>query len=134
MADDFRDPAGKFISRPPFAHERWAKGKSANPGGNRKLKHEFMMLARESAPKALERARQILDDDDQEWRAWMDAARFVVSYGFGAPPKITDPVDEKTGPDPIEELKADELRALARQSLADDAGHDADDDSDDTEH
>lgn len=114
---------------------RFGKGESGNPGGRRKLKRELVLMARDHVPKAIERARQILDDDDAEWRAWMDAAKFVTAYGIGAPPKSETAKDDRPA-DPSEELEVDELRALARQALADDAAEtdDAGDDSDETEH
>lgn len=121
----------KLIER--TKHSRWKKGQSGNHGGWSKTTRELKELARSHVAKAFERARQILDDDDAEWRAWMDAGRFVASYGIGAPPKAEVASADELPDDPVTQLDAEELRALARQSLADEAAPDAgDDDSDDT--
>lgn len=115
---------------------RFQKGVSGNAGYQRKTQKELRELARGSVPKAFERAKQILDDDSAEWRAWMDAAKFITSYGYGSPPK-TDIEAADRREDPVNQLEAEELRALARQSLADDVPEpddDAGDDSDEAAH
>lgn len=119
------------------AETRIKGGTTLNPGGQRKVKRELILMAREHCPKALERARQILNDDTQEWRAWMDAAKFVMSYGIGSPPKMAEEDAEKASNDPVDQLTVAELQALARQSLADEQPESdgaSDDDSDEVEH
>ncbi len=118
-------------------HGRFAKGKSGNPGGFRKVQRDLILLARESVPDAFRVAREILLEVANPNRDRLDAAKFLTSYGLGAPPKIADESPERHV-DPVGQLTVDELRSLARQSLADDAAVGAedasDDDSDETEH
>jgi len=133
-----RGPDGKWLpgsSASPAT--QWKPGKSANPGGRYKLKKELIALARESVPDAFAVARQILLNEEAPNRDRLDAGKFLTAYGLGAPPKA---IDEETAQrvDEMGALSVEELRALARQSLADDASKaesDADDDdSDGTEH
>lgn len=109
---------------------------SPNPGGFRKVRKDLINLARESVPDAFAVAREILLNAEAPNRDRLDAGKFLTAYGLGAPPKN---LDEETaqGADEMGKLTVDELRSLARQSLADDASKaeiDADDDASETEH
>jgi hypothetical protein len=114
---------------------RYPKGVSGNPAHMRKARRELVNLARASVPRALERARQILDDDNAEWRSWMEAAKYITATAaIGNQPGPKDrEADERPDMDPLSALTIDEMRALARQSLAELPAGDADDDADDDE-
>jgi len=94
---------------------RFQKGRSGNPGGQPKTKKELRMLAREGLPKAFERARQILDDEDAEWRAWLEAGKFLAMYGYGPPPKSEKDDD---APNAAAKLTAEVLERVARMQLS----------------
>lgn len=107
---------------------------SGNPGGMWKTRREIVTLARDSMPKAIARARQILDDDKAEPRMWLEAGKFVLSCSAIGEKPGPKGEEERSG-DVLDELTPEEVRALARQSLAAEPDEDAgDDDSDETEH
>jgi len=60
---------------------------------------------------------------------WLEASKLLAAYGYGAPPRDLDD-DATTRSDPLVGLTIEEARALARQSLRDDA-QPADEDNDD---
>ncbi len=112
---------------------RIKKGEVRNPGALRKERRELITLAREHVPKAFARAREILDDDKAEWRAWIEAGKFITGYALGAPRNNPDPDLDEKPESPVTQLDAETLRALARQSLAE-ASPDESDDDDGTQH
>lgn len=113
----------------------WKPGKSGNPGGMPKQVKHLLERARQSVPAALDFADELLKDVTADPRVRLEAAKFLCSYGLGAPPKVL-PEDDDKRVSATDELTVEELRALARQSLADDASEseDASDDADETEH
>lgn len=135
-----RGPDGKLLPghAGPGMATRWKKGESANRGGLRKAKREYVMMARESVPDAFRIAREIMLKEDNPNKDRLDAAKFLTAYGLGAPPKTVDEKEDDDRADEMGELTLSELRALARQSLEDDASKaelDADDDeADEKEH
>ncbi len=93
---------------------QWKPGVSPNPAHLRKTRKELVTLARESLPRAFERARQLLEDDQAEWRAWIEAGKFLAAYGMGPPkPSAEDPAERTASP-----LSIEERRALARTKLS----------------
>lgn len=116
---------------------RFKKGVSGNPGGRRKQEWKLLELARESVPDAFRVAHKFLMDEGVEPRVRLDAAKFLVAYGVGAPPKITAETEPDVSDEAMSKMSVEELRALARQSLADEPSvnePDDSDDSDETEH
>lgn len=113
-----RGPSGHFAPGNSVGAETQIKpGKTLNPGGQPKTRKELRLMARESMPKAFERAQQILNDDDAEWRAWLEAGKFLSLYGYGAPPKSVEDDAEKSNRSVLEALTVEELRALARRPI-----------------
>jgi hypothetical protein len=134
-----RAPDGKWLPGASYSPAtQIKKGQTLNPGGMRKTRRELVNLARESMPRAIERARQLLDDDRADWKAWLEAGKFILSCSaIGAQPGPKGGDDDAPQRDVLDELTVEEVRALARQSLADDAPEsddDAGDDGDETEH
>ncbi len=118
-----REPNGHFAQgNATGVDTKFQPGKSGNPGGQPKTRKELRLMARESMPRAFERARQILEDDSAEWRAWIEAAKFLSLYGYGAQPKSID--DEAERPE-RSRLTIEERRAIARMKLSSEAPPDA---------
>lgn len=69
-------------------------GQSGNPKGRPKKVLDLLEQARGSVPKALEYANKLLDDEEADAKLRLDAAKFLTSYGIGAPPKSTVTIDE----------------------------------------
>lgn len=114
MSERQRDETGQFLPNNTIG-PRWEKGgASPNPGGVPKTRKELRLLARKSLPLAFARAHQILESDNAEWRAWMEAGKFVASYSFSTHTKERDDDDSKPA---AMELTIEELRALARREL-----------------
>lgn len=93
-------------------------GQTLNPGGLQKTRKELRMLARQGVPRAFERALQILDDDEAEWRAWIEAGKFLATYGIGnvtagAKNEKDDDLDQPRRP-----LTDQQREALARMALS----------------
>ena len=92
------------------------KGQSGNPGGESKFARasrlQLAALARERCPRAIERAAEILESEDE--RAAMMAASFLCDRGLGKPREATLELEEVT----TAELAAE----LNRRLDADDTG------------
>jgi hypothetical protein len=106
----------------------WKKGQSGNPGGRPKL-----------AAHLRKRCREVVDADVVDaWAKevktqgpyWVRCSELLAAYGYGPPKAIADLDSEAAQVDPVDELSVEDLRALARQSLTEDA-HEADADDDD---
>lgn len=112
-----RDAKGLWLPGAVVSPEtQFKKGTSGNPGGFHKTKRELRVAAREGLDVAIARARQILADDNAEWRAWIEAGKFLAPYGYGVPAKTEK--DEDAIVSPTHGLTVEELRALARRELA----------------
>lgn len=71
---------------------------------------ELLDVARQSVPKALAFAVALLDNEECDARVRLDAAKFLCSYGLGAPPKAVESSDDEDVGDAI---TIEEARALA---------------------
>lgn len=113
------------------------KGYSINPGGKLKRVNECRELALAETPASFRLLIAQRDDVAEDPRVRQAAAKLLIAYGIGDPPKTVEITNDK-GPDAMDALTVDELRSLARQSLVDDTpGPDddaGDDDSDEAEH
>lgn len=79
---------------------------------------ELLELARSQAPKAIEYAAALLDDEEQDARVRLEAAKFLVSYGLGAPPKSVIEDDADDDASPLGALTPEQVRALAAAKLS----------------
>lgn len=114
---------------------RWVKGKSGNPGGQLKRIHEIRALALSETEASFRVLFEIRDSTASENRDRIAACKEIIRYGIGEPPKRAE--QELPTGDEMGGLTLDELRDLARQSLAEEApdgDDDADDDSDGRPH
>lgn len=130
-----RSPDGKWLPGVAVSPEtRFKKGRSGNPGGFLKRVRELRALALEESEASFRTIIAIRDDTAEKAQVRLEAAKTLLAYGMGAPPKV---VEEQVADalDGMARLSVEELQALARQSLAEEATDDAsDDDSDETEH
>lgn len=65
------------------------KGQTNNPGGRRKDAKkfaEFRAEMRELSPKAIQRCRDILEDDNADPSDWFQVIKHVHAYSWGQPP------------------------------------------------
>lgn len=111
----------------------WVKGAgSPNPGGRPKQVLTLLRLARKHSRKALEFAAGLLDNETEEPRVRLEAAKLICSYGLGHPPKY-DPRDDAAKPaaSAVQSLSKADLEALARQSLSEERDGDEDAPDDD---
>lgn len=98
-------------------------GQSGNPGGRPKAVRELLELARSQVPGSLELAVKLRDDEKQDARVRLDAAKFLVSYGLGAPPKAAaDPDGDDGDASALDGLTPEEIQKLARLHLTE-TGH-----------
>lgn len=91
-------------------------GQSGNPGGRPKQVKELLDLARGDVPEAFALARKFLRDEEVEDRTRLDAAKFIVSYGLGAPPR--DPHDTQAAIYVNADLSDEQLQARLDALLA----------------
>ncbi len=118
---DPRAPDGKFL-----------KGRSYNPGGKLKRVAECQALALDETPASFRLLIKQRDNENEDSRVRQAAAKLLIAYGIGEPPKEVR-VETNGTPDGLDALTVEELRALARQSLADDVPESDDDDGDDSD-
>jgi hypothetical protein len=76
----------------------WRPGVSGNPGGRPKEVRELIELARSAVPRAFALAQNLLGDSDEESRVRLEAAKFLTSYGLGAPPRQVQVTDADGAP------------------------------------
>lgn len=122
MSDEIqRNEAGRFVpGRSANPETLFPKGKSANPGGIPKTRRELRALAREHMPRAIERAREVLDNDRAKPKDWNEAAKFLATVaGLSTPPK-SDRDDDAAGVIRTP-LTVEERRAIARMRLSSEA-------------
>ena len=95
------------------------KGVSGNPTGKPKQVRELLEVARRSVPDAFALAEKLMNGAAVEPRVRLEAAKFLTSYGLGAPPK--EPL-----PDQVTTLTDDELLAeIDRRASARPGGSDS---------
>jgi hypothetical protein len=73
-------------------------GQSGNPSGRPKQVLELIELARSAVPRAFALAQNLLGDSDEESRVRLEAAKFLTSYGLGAPPRQVQVTDADGAP------------------------------------
>lgn len=105
---------------------RFKAGASGNPGGRPKQVMRLLKLARKHSHEALRYAVELLreapiGDEPRDMishrKVKLEAAKFLWSYGVGAPPKHIDAEDAAQKPSAADELTVEELRALARREM-----------------
>jgi hypothetical protein len=110
-----------------MANPAWVKGgKSPNPGGRPKQVVELLMLARENCPKALAFAIGLLDEAElakspktkvAQRKIKLEAAKLIISYGMGAPPKVSEEDMERVRKSALDSVSVETLEALAQQPI-----------------
>ena len=100
------------------ANGHWLPGKSANPGGKLRRVRELREYALSEAESSFAIIKKIRDTESEEARVRLEAAKILLAYGMGAPPKVIEVDPTMTGTDAMAELTLEELRALARRELA----------------
>lgn len=102
---------------------RIQKGTSLNPGGRPKAVRELLAVARESVPEALALANRFVADEEMDARVRLEAAKLLLSYGLGSPPKLDD-LDEDAASlrARFESMSDDDLEQEYLRLLAKEAG------------
>ncbi|MBK7865229.1 MAG: hypothetical protein IPJ65_42850 [Archangiaceae bacterium] len=90
---------------------------------------ELQALALDETRESFEVIIKIRNDTGEDSKVRLAAAKLLIAYGIGEPPKEVR-IENDRGGDAMDELTVEELRALARQSLTDETPE-ADDDADD---
>ena len=133
--DDDSRPKPKLRAIPAqnSGHERRGRpfqpGESGNPGGRPKAVRELLAMARENVAASFELAVKLRDDEDQDARVRLEAAKFITSYGLGPPPKET-PADEGRDAAVVEtvrNLTREDLRTLIESTRTPEARRGDDD-------
>lgn len=91
------------------------KGQTGNAGGRPKVIRELLELARAEVPASFALAKKLRDDEGEDSRVRLEAAKFLCAYGLGTPPKeiLADEADTSAVPSPEEAAEAaQELRKL----------------------
>jgi hypothetical protein len=117
-------PAPNAATTAPSSQRRangtFAPGNTVNPGGRPKAVRELLDLARSHVPGSLDLAVKLRDDETEDSRVRLEAAKFLTAYGLGAPPKTAvDPDDGADDAASLDGLSPDEIRQLARKALTD---------------
>lgn len=82
---------------------RFKPGASGNPGGRIKKVTKLLRLATKHAPKAMAYALALLDEPElgdepkdmlTQRKVKLEAAKLLMAYGIGTPPKLSAEVDE----------------------------------------
>lgn len=126
-----RGPNGHFVPGNEIGAEtRIPKGKTLNPGGRLRRVREIRELALNETEASFRVLFEIRDNTSEDSRARIAACKEIIRYGIGDP-KAVEP--EKPSDADMGGLTIDELRNLARQSLADESEANEDDDADDSD-
>lgn len=88
------------------ARGRVLPGQTLNPGGRPRAVRELLSLARSAVPRALELAVSFVEDERLDARVRLEAAKLLVSYGLGSPPRA----------EPEDDFSA-QLRAMSTEEL-----------------
>lgn len=107
---------------------RWPKGKSGLPGGRWSARiREIRELAQSETEASFRVLISIRDNASEDTKSRIAACKEIIRYGIGEPRPIEQAESPTTD---TSVLTVDELRNLARQSLADERDFDEDDDDD----
>ena len=92
-------------------------GRSLNPGGRPRQVRELLSLARTAVPRALELAASYVDDERMDARVRLEAAKLLLSYGLGAPPKLPSHEEDEIEAAALRAMSDADLERLVRQHL-----------------
>jgi hypothetical protein len=100
MAENSVAERGRGPGRP------FTPGTSGNPGGRPRAVRELLEQARASVPAALELAERLVADEQEDSRVRLEAAKLLMAYGLGSPPKELprDPVEDMTDEELADEV------------------------------
>jgi hypothetical protein len=84
--------APKRILPPALAANRWRPGQSGNPSGHNGEYGQAMKLARQAAPRAVQRLIELMDSEDE--RVAAVACNSILDRAFGKPGLAKDEKDD----------------------------------------
>lgn len=105
-------------------------GQSGNPGGRPKQVLELLKYCRKRTKKALALCEKLIDDETTGeqfeeaasrvafLRIRLEAAKFLASYGMGAPPRYDPRNDAPAAVEPRQSLSDEQREAVARMALS----------------
>jgi hypothetical protein len=93
-------------------------GRSLNPGGRPKEVRELLLLARSAVPQALALAAQFIANDQADARVRLEAAKLILVYGLGTPPK-TEASPDDTEAEALRAMSDADLERFVRQRFID---------------
>lgn len=125
--EDKRDPIGRWL---PGADSptHFKKGKSGNPGGKLKRVQECLDIALFETPASFKLLVAQRDNPDEDSRVRQGAAKILIAYGIGEPPKVIAIDAENDAREAVEQLSVEDRRNLARLTLAEEQPEDDGDD------
>lgn len=88
---------------------------SLNPGGRQRAISKLLEAARESVPNAFKFAVLLMNDKTVDPRVRLDAAKMIISYGVGSPPRME--MTDQWPNNPCAHMSDDELFRVARKAI-----------------
>lgn len=94
-------------------------GRSLNPGGRPREVRDLLLLARSAVPQALAVAAEFIVNDQADARVRLEAAKLILTYGLGTPPKLGASPDDATEAAALRAMSDADLERIVRQRFID---------------